>query len=580
LKMTTCIFKGILNCLCAFLVVLFCMGPSQAKEEEKETYSISLVKTAGIEKDIREVDDKKVLTQEYVVEEGDWVWKILRERGLLKGRNLSELLSVLKKMNRSLHNLDLLQPGEKIIIPLKIVPLAGPSVLAGSQPEIKTPVADLKDLDLENYMVKPGDSLIRVVKGRYKIPQKNLYSEYLKVVKRLNPSIQDLNTIHPGQKIRLPIYSPEIVRKPIEPAGPPRPEKRGKQTRINPMAGELCEIFLEMGEEWAQAGQHFIPLKSGGLIDLKAKSFPIINLQTGLKVIVDLSNSLPERMARLIESSRGNYRVVHLLEKDDLRSSLDKIITVCSYPKVFRMGEALELGGDIHHRITGDWIITPHKTGSNQRPGFIVINLIDTHTPAIPGMIKDYVKELGVRVIDYPPGDDDTLDLMDRVDPLEEGSDPSSLVRTVLNLTSHSFSTQVEIPVYQGQEADFKLIIKADFLLKIKGRDAVIDLTGLAPEIISLLKEQQFFILALAAEKEPLAVVARTLKFLDVQFEPGPHSFMAATRDDSRNIRLTLPGIVFADPHGKAVLVTPLSLPDEIAALLTQRGYKILALSS
>ncbi|MDY6974333.1 MAG: LysM domain-containing protein, partial [Thermodesulfobacteriota bacterium] len=428
--------------------------------------------------------------------------------------------------------------------------------------------------------VKPGDSLIRVAKGRYKIPQSDLYSEYLRVVKKMNPSIEDLNTIYPGQKIRLPVYSPEIVRKPIEPADPPSHRQMAGQKRINPVGYELGVIFSEMGEKWLQAGQHFIPLKSGGLIDLKAESFPIVSLQTGLRVIVDLSNSLPDRMTRLIESSRGNYRVVRLTEEDDLRSSLDKIIAVCSYPKVFRQGEALELGGDIHHRITGDWIITPPKSGSSERPGFLVINLIDAHTAATPELVKDYVKGLGVKIIDYPPGDDDTLDLIDEVAPLNGKKDPSSLVETVLDITKHSFTTHVKVPVYQGQEANFKLIVKADFLLKIKGKDALIDLTGLAPEIIALLREQQFSVLQLAAEKEPLTVIAKTLEFIDIHFKPGPHSFMAIARDDSQNITFTLPGLVFADLRGDAVLVTSLSLPDEIAALLSQRGYKIIALTS
>jgi hypothetical protein len=55
---------------------------------------------------------------------------------------------------------------------------------------------------------------------------------------------------------------------------------------------------------------------------------------------------------------------------------------------------------------------------------------------------------------------------------------------------------------------------------------------------------------------------------------------MASARDDSRNIRLALSGIIFSDPDGKTFLATTLSLPDEIKAFLSQRGYKILLLSS
>jgi hypothetical protein len=53
---------------------------------------------------------------------------------------------------------------------------------------------------------------------------------------------------------------------------------------------------------------------------------------------------------------------------------------------------------------------------------------------------------------------------------------------------------------------------------------------------------------------------------------------MVAARDDSSNIRLTLPGIVFPDSDGKPILATTLSPPDKISAFLSHRGYRILNL--
>jgi len=555
---------------------------SQAQEAEK-TYSISLTKTAGIEEDIYEVDNKKVLTEEYTIKEGEWVWQILRQKGLLEQRNLSEILSVLRALNSSLGNLDIVHPGDKIIIPLKIAPVAGASVLAASTPPVKVSLADLKDMELENYTIEPGDSLTRIVKGRYDIPEDYLYGEYLEIVKRLNPSIRDLNIIHPGQKIKLPIYSPEVVRKPIITAMPKKSEEKKEDIQEDKtkssVSDDLGVIFTEMGEEWVKTGEHFIPLKSGSQIDLKAVSFPILNLQNGLRVMVDLNNKLPDKMAKLIESSWGNYRVLHLVEGDNLRSALDKILEVCNYPKVSKMGDALELGGDIPIRITADWIVKLSEKQSHNRPGFVVINLNEGPVTNTPWMIKEYLNSLGVKVIDYPQGDDKRTEVVENAAMLNGGGEPASLIRTLLDLTGRSYSTEVEIPVYQKQKADFKLIIKADFFLKIKGRDAIIDLIGLAPEMISLLEDHKFSVLSMANEKDPLAMVSMTLEFLDIESQNGPHSFMAGSRDDSRNVKLTLPGVVFPDSRGNPVLATPLSLPEEIAAFLSKRAYRILPLS-
>jgi hypothetical protein len=580
--MITCILK---YGLCAFITILlgiFCPGSPEAQEAE-ETYSISLTKTAGIEEDIYEVDNKKVLTEEYIIKEGEWVWQILRQKGLLEQRNLSEILTVLQALNASLGRLDLVHPGEKIIIPLKIAPVAGASVIAASRPPVKVSLEDLKDVDLENYTVESGDSLSRIIKGRYDIPKDYLYGEYLGMIRKLNPSIRDLDIIHPGQKIKLPVYTPEIVRKPIKMARPQEAEEKKegvKEVKIKSgLSDALHVIFTEMGEEWVKTGEHFIPLKSGSQIDLKAVSFPILNLQNGLRVMVDLNNKLPDKMATLIESSWGNYRVLHLMEGDTLRAALDKILGVCNYPKVSRKGEALELGGDISIRITADWIVKLSEKQSDNRPGFAVINLDEDPVKNTPWMIKEYLSRLGVKVIDYPRGDDKRTEVAGNSATLKGGGEPASLAKALLDLTGRSYSTQVEIPVYQKQKADFKLIIKADFFLKSRGKDAIIDLIGLAPEMVSLLEEHQFLVLSMANEKDPLAVVSMTLEFLDIEYQKGPHSFMAGTGDESRHVKLTLPGVVFSDSRGNPVLATPLSLPEEIAAFLSKQAYRILPLS-
>ncbi|NIO19199.1 MAG: LysM peptidoglycan-binding domain-containing protein, partial [Candidatus Aenigmarchaeota archaeon] len=227
------------------------MKPSQAQEEQK-TYTISLVKTAEMGKEIYEVDNRKVLTQAYIVKKGDCLWKILREKGLWRRGNISELLSVIKKLNGSLRNLDLIHPGEKIIIPLKITPLAPNLAQERSSLKKRTLLKGPTDLKFENYTVMPGDSLTKVVKARYKMPPEYLYNEYLDLVKDLNPSIKDLDAIYPGQIIRLPMYSPEIARGPIGPVIPLKPEDKSEDKiadlKVNTVAHDLCKIFLEMGE--------------------------------------------------------------------------------------------------------------------------------------------------------------------------------------------------------------------------------------------------------------------------------------------------------------------------------------------
>jgi len=582
LSTTRFIPKNLIIVIWAVVLVLFCIKLSGAQEKEKN-YSISLVKTAEMEETVCKVDNKKVLTEEYTIHEGEWLWKILRRKGLLEKRNLSELLSVLEKLNKSLSELNLVHPGDKIIIPLKIVSISGRSSDEGPRQKKITPLSDLKDVNFENYTVKQDDSLIRVIKGRYDITTDDLFKDYLALAKRLNPAIEDLNLIYPDQVIRLPIFSPQVVRKPIKTAMSPKPsasdEDEEKNLKKSPLAHDLGLIFLQMGADWTQDGRLFIPLKSGGQLDLKADSFPIIDPHNGVMVIVDLNNRLTPKMVTLIESSWENYRVVHIVEKDDLKSALDKILRVCNYAKILQKNEPLKLGGDIPLEITGDWIIKLDKIPLDKGSGFVVVNLIDTHTPYTPRIIRHYLAGLRVKVVDYPSGDIDYSDKTEKVQVIEGGRDPSSLIKTILNITGQTFSIQKELPIFQSKKADVKLVIRADFSFKIKGKDAVIILTELRPEVVSFLKEHQFSILSLAGEKDPLAIVSKTLRFLGINFDAGPLTFMATKRDESKNIKFNVPGGIFLDALGNSILATPLALPDDIAAFLSKRGHKILVLS-
>jgi hypothetical protein len=473
--------------------------------------------------------------------------------------------------------------------------------------------------------------------GRYDLTARQFNREYLALFRECNPSIRNPDTLHAGRTINLPHYPPEVMgtapkspylrdlekspnRIALKPAAalaqavklpepeasppPPPPSRRPEPVKVKqgpppltaagpPAQGGvprvrdreatiiitdgLGNVISRMGEEWIRSGEHFIPMSSGQ-INLKAESYPIIRLHEGITVIVDMHSALPEKMTRVIESTWASYHVVQLTSGDDLRSALDKILRAFKYPKIYKKGQPLTLGGSIPVSITGDWTVAPPEPVSGKGPGYIVINLMDSRSHGIPRTIKNYLKVVGVEVIEYPsaaegPGGTEPLSAP------QTAEDPASLIKAVLNLTGQPFTSQVTIPAYETRNEDFRFTVRADFYLEIRGKRHIIDVAGLDPDTISLLKDNGISVLSLTNEKEPVEMVSRVLEFLNVRFKPGPHSFMAKKGDVSRNVKLTLSGIVFQDRKGDSVLVTSLDLPSEIAAFLSQRGYKVLFIS-
>lgn len=615
--------------LTAFLLLLVPIGsgPASAETEpgpEEDTYSITLTKTAEPEpedasepetgealepeageevqgeREILEVSGRRVLTETHTVEKGEWIWQIFRERNLLEKRNLAELLAILKKLNPSLTDLDRVHPGQRILVPLTLAPAAdiGPAVPLKRPERVPVALEDLEDLDLEQYTVRRGDSLVRIINQRYASPDAAFYEKYLDAVRRLNPTLQDPGLIRPGQKIRLPVFSAELVRMPIEPAREdvsPLPEEmpeldlepppesamqmRSAEVTPNPLRDRLGQLFRLLGEEWIQRGQHFIPLQGKGEANLSADAYPMIDLSNGRKVIVDFHHRLPGKMATLIEDTWEHYRIVHLEDGDDLSSALARILPECDLGTLYGRGESFHLEGAIPARLTADWILQRTGTGTQQND-IVMITILDERTPPTPGPVQDYLFLRGVRVIDYPPMETAGSSLPPARGVLDPGPGLRGLVETLLDLNGLDFLRNVEIPVYEKGESDFNLFVKADYLLERNGKKHLLDLTGVGSELIALMRERDLSYLSLAGQNDPLEVVRRTLEFLNVDYQPAPIDVMATERDGYQNIRFRIQGVSFRDRAGRRLLATPLRVPDPLLRLLAKEGYRVLQLSA
>ena len=73
----------------------------------------------------------------------------------------------------------------------------------------------------EPYTVKEGEWLWRILADRYKIPL-DQRSNFLHVLKKLNPTIPNTNRVYPGQKIFIPLKL-ETVETISVPTSSPKP---------------------------------------------------------------------------------------------------------------------------------------------------------------------------------------------------------------------------------------------------------------------------------------------------------------------------------------------------------------------
>ncbi|HUT73087.1 MAG TPA: LysM peptidoglycan-binding domain-containing protein [Desulfatiglandales bacterium] len=570
--------------LFALLIPLWLVSAPWVDGEEKDTFSISLVQRATVKK----TGGREVVYERYQVEKGDYIWKIMRQRGLLKKPDFTELYAALKNLNPSLTNLDLIHPGETILIPLNIVSVKGYEEGKELDQEPAKELIDLDEADLENYVVKPGDSLTKIIKNKFNLPSGFVYEDYLKLVQKFNPALTNPDLIFPNQVIRLPIYSPEMVRMPIkaqpETAAPskPRPAKTKDTAEILTLKQGLKSIFNQMGEEWVDGGEQFIPLKSGGQVNLKADSFPVLNLNSGRRIIVDIRNELPEDIGRLIEADWEDYRIVHLAQDDSLKTATGKILSACNYHTVVKSGDYLKVTGDVGITIAGDWAIIPQKGKGDIPDRVITLSFIRSRSEQTPRVVKAYLARLGIIAVDYPDfsGSDsasEEVPVLKEITMKENVDFP--LTTLLLDLAGQPFSKTLEIPLYRGEDSGFNVIIKADIFFNRQGQDCIIDFRGLSPHIVSLLSKHRIRVLPLSRERVPSRITARVLDFLGIPFASKEHRFPVAARPETRNIMISFSGITFADREGQMILATDKRIAEELVFFLNKSGYHVLDLT-
>ncbi|RPI78743.1 MAG: hypothetical protein EHM45_05475 [Desulfobacteraceae bacterium] len=68
----------------------------------------------------RIMDAAKIPVEDYKIQKGDQLWRLLKKRGLLKTEHLPTLIATLKRLNPALANLDLIRPGAIIRIPQNV----------------------------------------------------------------------------------------------------------------------------------------------------------------------------------------------------------------------------------------------------------------------------------------------------------------------------------------------------------------------------------------------------------------------------------------------------------------------------
>lgn len=237
--------------------------------------------------------NENYLCEPYTVQKNDWLYKIFRNKGEISKQDFPLFLSIFKKINPKLSNIDAISPGIRILIPLKKV------TQQAFQPDeagnVEVPVVEFsgvpENYDLtahtRKYTIQSGDTVSNLLDKAFLKKGGGITREGKGSFRHLNPDIKDIHLVYPGTRVVIP--EPSILSQP------------------------WFRMFLEHGSAYVSNGP-----AAGKQDPTKPATPPIKPPLKILPVIHDYQIQQLKRYASLIKGTLVNQGKLHFPGKNGL----------------------------------------------------------------------------------------------------------------------------------------------------------------------------------------------------------------------------------------------------------------------
>lgn len=592
----------------------------------REDYTQLVFEKKMVKKNIRGED---ILFEEHTVEPGEYIWKILREKGFSNPDKLLQQERIVKDGNKWLKNKDLIYPGQKIFIPV------AQNKSSGAVNKVSRPIKG--EGLLLDHTIKNGDTLYDLLKNRG-ISKKMIFNKYIALFMKLNPEIKDPDMLIAGKKIIIPCFGAHddpiiLSRINKSPADNSKKITSEKETSIkNIMEQENSlkdddtvkeevisdeneyeetitekdnkeEIITDLDETNGQKIKDHDPgltiesvlkiLKSAGFrtktagkttlpfdktaIEINASNFPLISMPNGVKIILDKDHGLTPDIRRQINERWSRYKIVDVNSNDNIKLTLDKIFSTASM-QAGVPNEPLIKKGSLTLNIKPDYIISKDPSyGYDGKVAilFFITDPKDRINPSIQRVLKtkdvlaldvlDQGVLIPVKIFDHNSVSD--TEVLNDVKPAVSAGLP--LVTEILKACDSAFASNVSIPVLM--KGDTKpLYIVADILFKTKGQKYIIDFGTLSHELIGILSKYGFKILSITNDMAPWDMIEETAMLLGYDININPRIKILG-KTNGNEIYLNITGILITN-NDKRILATPLKIDTDLENIITQSG--------
>ncbi len=550
---------------------------------------------------IKSYQGMDVLCGPYTVQKDDYVWDILRRKGVLSKKNFPKFIAMFKQLNAHIRDPNMIYPGQHIIIPLKYVKS---QVAATRTSSITIPV--IPDILYYDYKVQRGDSVSTILARHYDIPASKIKQQQLSLFQRINPDIKNLNVIYPGQYIHIPELNPTQVlskeqtpqiasvesRKSDESEPPQVTTKSGeedlsKDTVALPIKDEgsrwsrvvLSEALKPFGGDLISNGSYFFPSRDGTEHTLDLAAYPIVEFNDGQRVLLDIDGNLSDPMKKILHSFWKDLKIANVDKEVTTQSVLEKILDTLG-GRGIKKGESVVLSDGISVTLRGDWVFS-RKHGETGELMYLCVTVINHPEEGTPKGIQRYLAKKGVHVIDIlskkenraynAPLSRETKIKRPAVITID-AYDKKAFVGKLFDELGVTYTPDTSINV---SYAGFDIELSVNLATTADDAILIVDFGAFYGDIASVLTERGIKTLTVNPKDKILTIAKNILEALDIPFTESP-LFFAANRGALRTVSLTIPGMLISRPEETRIFLTPIRLHSSISSFLKNKSIKVL----
>ena len=312
----------------------------------------------------------------YTIKQGEHIIKILKRVYKLSDEDIEkEYLKAISELNPEIKNLNLVMPGQRVKIPKQLAEkVSGGEKPAPTLKQQTVPIPVQVPEKASPVLPEPADT------------KKLSIASQPEAVSNVSPPEAKILQQNSAPLPSLPVKSL------AETKPDPIPDNKAKAARL--IKNSLIPTFKQMGATSREDGKYYMPV-SGGNIAINTQEIPVLELDTGKKIILDFNGKISPKVKGLIEKTFPDCRIISE-PGSDLEAVMDKVLNVSGYFSINKDGDPIIVGSEEKVKLSGRWIVYKDFTRSN----VYVINLLNDSQARTPETIMEYAARFGLDIID------------------------------------------------------------------------------------------------------------------------------------------------------------------------------------